>query len=74
MIHTFDRAKNDASTVGVDAYIDPQYHAAIFISFEANAIHLRRGDVGIAPYGVILHFGSFLLQLFSALFVQLHAD
>lgn len=49
MIHKFDRAKNDASTVGVDAYIDPQYHAAIFISFEANAIHLRRGDVGIAP-------------------------
>ena len=54
MIHKFDRAKNDASTVGVDAYIDPQYHAAIFISFEANAIHLRRGDVGIAPYGSIL--------------------
>ena len=54
MIHTFDRAKNDASTVGVDAYIDPQYHAAIFISFEANAIHLRRGDVGIAPYSLYI--------------------
>ena len=46
--------KQNFSAVWADAYIDPQYHAAIFISSEANAIHLRRGDVGIAPYSLYI--------------------
>ena len=54
MIHKFDREKNDASTVGVDAYIGPRFCTGIFVPVSANRKHLRRGDVGIAPYSLYI--------------------
>ena len=46
--------KQNFSAVGADAYIGPRFCTGIFVPVSANRKHLRRGDVGIAPYGSIL--------------------
>lgn len=46
--------KQNFSAVGADAYIGPRFCTGIFVPVSANRKHLRRGDVGIAPYSLYI--------------------